>query len=607
LSAVSFFSDVYVHWSFLMRQTYGKISLAGILISIFALYASFVLADSRTWTSIDGQFAVDAEVVTLQDGMVLLRRASDGLEISVPVDQLCREDQDYLVDFSESEGAGDLLPNGRTWTSIDGQFTVEADIIDRIGDYIRLRRASDEQEISVSVSQLSLEDQAYLNDVEAEEENEANASRVRLASNTRRINPSGEVRCELELTPITLGELQSPLGYSFAQETSLQFDPKPTNSEVGFKSLVTVEPDNYPTPNPVRGVARFGDRQYGYVLTSSSSDAASPAERLFDLLLFDLDGDGDLTNETVILGEQTGKGATIFPPVMIKISRDDVACDYAFYLTTKTTERNVLTNGPEPLKYRSVSASFYPAVRYEGMLRASGRPIPFVLLDADSNGRFDDALSTKLLQGRPNMETADRLVPKNEALGSLPPLTFPGYALSATMIIGDAAYSAAFSPEGDELILTPLDSPTGSVRGRGGGALSGVVVHEQYGPVEIKGCSASHGARLPVGQWRLLGGSFAADRKNMVLLSSNSSTETFEVLGDDATPLPYGAPFYGYANCSAKSFTPGQSVRFSLGMRGAGGETCSEFKVDGRRPPGPELLIQTSRGERVLIDRFKYG
>lgn len=66
------------------------------VVCVFMSLAGQVLADqSRTWTSADGQFTVEAELVEVDEQMVRLRR-TDGQVISVPLAKISDSDREYL-------------------------------------------------------------------------------------------------------------------------------------------------------------------------------------------------------------------------------------------------------------------------------------------------------------------------------------------------------------------------------------------------------------------------------------------------------------------------------------------------------------------------------
>jgi thiol-disulfide isomerase/thioredoxin len=75
----------------------GIRSGGGLLISAIVLVAivAAAVAKERTWTDTTGKFSVSAELVEVEDGKAVLRRA-DGKTITVPVDKLSDDDKAFL-------------------------------------------------------------------------------------------------------------------------------------------------------------------------------------------------------------------------------------------------------------------------------------------------------------------------------------------------------------------------------------------------------------------------------------------------------------------------------------------------------------------------------
>lgn len=67
---------------------------AAVVASLVSL-AAVVAAEMRTWTDSSGKHQIEAELLSVEDGKALLRRA-DGKEISVALDQLSVEDRAYV-------------------------------------------------------------------------------------------------------------------------------------------------------------------------------------------------------------------------------------------------------------------------------------------------------------------------------------------------------------------------------------------------------------------------------------------------------------------------------------------------------------------------------
>lgn len=77
--------------------------LAGVLLGL--LFSTGVLA--RTWTDKTGKFRVEAELVSVADGKVTLKRADNGKEITIPLLQLSAADRKF---FRDNKAAGTTKP-----------------------------------------------------------------------------------------------------------------------------------------------------------------------------------------------------------------------------------------------------------------------------------------------------------------------------------------------------------------------------------------------------------------------------------------------------------------------------------------------------------------
>lgn len=88
-----------------------------------------ILAQQRTWTDSSGTYTVEATILSVEDGKVMLLRA-DGRRVAVPLDKLSKADQDF-VRAAMAAGAGQAagahkLPFDPTWVSDDFQAAVLA-------------------------------------------------------------------------------------------------------------------------------------------------------------------------------------------------------------------------------------------------------------------------------------------------------------------------------------------------------------------------------------------------------------------------------------------------------------------------------------------------
>ena len=66
-----------------------------VTLAVFALVGPMSLAGPRTWTSSNGRFTIEADLVDVNEGMAQLKKA-DGQLIAVPLLSLSAEDRDYV-------------------------------------------------------------------------------------------------------------------------------------------------------------------------------------------------------------------------------------------------------------------------------------------------------------------------------------------------------------------------------------------------------------------------------------------------------------------------------------------------------------------------------
>jgi len=69
-------------------------------------------APGRRWTDSTGKYSVEAELVSIEDGQVRLRK-TDGQEITVPMDRLSEADQRYLESLSKRKPDDEPEPDAK--------------------------------------------------------------------------------------------------------------------------------------------------------------------------------------------------------------------------------------------------------------------------------------------------------------------------------------------------------------------------------------------------------------------------------------------------------------------------------------------------------------
>lgn len=323
-----------------------------------------------------------------------------------------------------------------------------------------------------------------------------------------------------------------------------------------FKRLVKKEP-HYQSAFPFRGVARLGSQQFAFALDTvppppkdgqakgpaaqapekkpnADSAVAKAADRLhkatapaetptiaalgYNRLYFDFNHNGDLTDDKVIeVDARMGRrpmslsGRTYasfqFPRVDVTIDAAGTRLPYSFILAGHA----VLS---EHFSYTSIALS--SAVYREGDITLAGKRRHVVLLDFNSNGRFDDEIKLRddvigddvhTPDGRLYPDQGDMLLidPNPSAAGRDSPYDITSGSsrqnVSKLVCIDGRFYGVKISAAGDKLTLTPSTVPLGRIANPNQNFRA--VIYGDQGFLKINGNSATPVA-VPAGQWKLL-------------------------------------------------------------------------------------------------------
>ena len=183
---------------------------------------------------------------------------------------------------------------------------------------------------------------------------------------------------------------------------------------VEFRKVVKKEP-KYVSKEKVRAVATLGGKAYGFAL-DKKDDKSRPLSRLY----FDFNGNGDLTDDPPIDAQADAASAapgndnndnfaSSFPHLKVVLDIGGAKVDYAFSFDVygRLRESNVFDGG-------HVQVSLTPAVCREGHVELNGKKHRLVLLDANTNGKFDDKMEVSHIGeergGRVYAQTGDVLL-----------------------------------------------------------------------------------------------------------------------------------------------------------------------------------------------------
>lgn len=89
------------------------------LVLVVALCSLANLSNAREWTSATGGFKIDAEAISFNDKLVVLKKSTGEL-VAVELVELCKEDQDFIQSKEATDAEKKSAEVMQTWTAKDG-------------------------------------------------------------------------------------------------------------------------------------------------------------------------------------------------------------------------------------------------------------------------------------------------------------------------------------------------------------------------------------------------------------------------------------------------------------------------------------------------------
>jgi hypothetical protein len=523
------------------------------LLVLFLLAAFFGPVDAaapRTWNSSGGQFSTEADLLAFRDGKVRLKK-TDGTVIDVPLERLSDADQQYVkARYPEAAAAGEKSDNREAVASAD---KVADKVADRAADRAGAAEADEDHAVQdVAMKLLRLD-------------------RPKRASRSKSVTLADYV------LRMTLPQRVVQVGKSAANEA--------------FRRVVKKEP-KYVAAVPFRGVVTLGGHEFGFAL-----DAVAPQAAGYDRLYFDAGGSGNLAKQRPLSATEVGNmmSDSQFPRVNVTLHIDGEAVEYAFLLTVR---------GVPSGEHSYAVASIYAAVAREGYVMLGTKRTKAVLVDHNSNGRFDDVAA--VWPGGSLAEGDLLLLNPNPKKG----LSGDGVGVDRNLVgkvllLGKRFYRVAVAPSGSKLRLTPLPLSTGSVASAGP-AFRAVLTSDDYGVVVVNG-KTDEKIALPEGKWKLVSYTLdatAGGGRTALDATFGSSPPSLVVKKGETARLPFGKTYH--AVVTAMRIEPAK-VSLQLAVAGSGDERCQSLLVKGSRPPKPHFTIKDRNGKVVQEGDFEYG
>ena len=283
-----------------------------------------------------------------------------------------------------------------------------------------------------------------------------------------------------------------------------------------------------------------------------------------------------------------------FPRVDIKLDAKGQSIDYSFL-------PSLLCQESRSDAYATVT--FYAAVMREGYITQGRKRTRLMLLDHNSNGLFDDAVSI-----RPDGSVAEGdllLINPNPKKRLLPAPTWAATATSSAKPSASAGNSIGWRlrRRASSLKLTPTKFSMGCVV-NSSPLYRATLFSPDYGVVVIGG-SKDQKISLPEGEWRVLSYMVEAGRRGTMLAATFAGKSPAKTVKKGETAqLPFGAPLRAVVTASRGQ---GDKVSLSLAIVGVGGERCTNLTINGTRPPKPQFVIKDKDGKIVHQGSFEYG
>lgn len=487
------------------------------------------------------------------------------------------------------------------------------------------------------------------------------------------------------------------------QHFYMQFRPDPKKKgringleqhEAAFKKIVKKEP-KYHSKRPFKGVAKLGTQEFAFALDvapapdkpkeplqtkgdtkpkAKSEDAKSKEESkekqppkkeaidvpMYDRLYFDVNHNGDLTDDKVLEGKiqkypqpEGRMFARIgFPRLDVTIDADGTSMASSIHFSGD------VNSSPD---WGHVGIRINAGAYREGEITLEGKKRKVVLIDFNSNGRFDDEMHVATIhhsaddQGQLYPQAGDMLLidPKESKIGYDSPYDVTSsdyrYNVSKLVCIDGRYYDLKITPAGDRLTLNASKVATGNVTNPNNGFRA--LIHGKAGVLKIGG-DKDVPIPVPVGEWTLLSYVITvhespkpaepakkdAEKKpnkeesalkllqetakafmsssapllhparplwSMVSARATVNSKPIAVVEGKTVELPFGPPYRPVV--MAEDYGNPNQQQLEMSLIGSAGEICSNLMTYRGRPPKPEFTITDPKGKVVEQGSFEYG
>ena len=351
----------------------------------------------------------------------------------------------------------------------------------------------------------------------------------------------------------------------------------------------------YFSKRPLYGEINLGDSEDArYVLVIDESKGTRAG---YDTLYIDANNNEDLTDDEKVVAKSAGNSQmTEFPQVELTLEYGD--SNYPYYLT------------PRVYSFGDTQVNWTSAGYCEGEITFGDKTYRVALFDDTCNGVFNDAYAPR--RGAPMSGTiyarGDTLVVDVNGDGEFGKHIYDTpemYHVGKYVSFGDKCYELEIDPSGRKITVRESESPCGYVTTDQDGY--SVELLSDDGGLKLAGNART--LKVPAGEYRVAGCSFEVEDDDGIswkmIGRGDWRQDAVSVNPDEKAAVAFGAPL----TASITAARSGDSFRFSLEIKGQGGETYSagEIQRDGSRLPPPKFEVRNGEGEIVASADFAFG
>lgn len=377
---------------------------------------------------------------------------------------------------------------------------------------------------------------------------------------------------------------------------------------------------------PIYALIPLGEGSRLLVVDQQSGDDA-----FYNRIYFDANGNGDLTDDPVIIEDpDAGKDPAVPHPYSIKdvsIPQKSGPARYSFRINVNYVSRRKGKKISKAVVERSLKLQIAATCLYEGKLDLGGAAYRICLGDMNGNGRFDDFVKVPDFSALP-AGTKVSLEGDGFYLSSKSEVNSDGVlAFGNWLVLGDRLFRVRLDLGSGMLTLIPPDDELATVAIPMKTEYLGIYTEDgaHYVMMHWPGKEIA----LPPGQYRL--DKYAAFRRDdqgdewVLAATATSESPCFSVAEGASAKMDLGEPFLAYVSVpewSRQGVSQGYSKQASLEfvIEGRGKEQVTELiRVSGektriplsdeerQRPKEPGFKVIRDGGELAYEGSFKYG